>query len=633
MFIGVSRTKNKKTGEVYVQHKLFESYRTEKGPRKRPIMGLGILTVPRSEWKLLAHFLECELRGQPTMPGVYDKGLEQLANRLISTNNLSKAREEPKANPYEDEKPVLVYMSSMTTKARRSIGAELLCKKAWDMLGLSSILKKLKFSAISISLIMVLVFGRMISPGSEKHTIEWFRSRSALQELPGVVDLSKCGKDRFYNIADDLYEIKEKIEDMLFEKERELFPHTDATIFLYDLTNTYLEGHGLGNKLAKRGHCKSKRYDCPLITLALIVDDKGMPICSKIYRGNQSEPETMETMVEQMNKRLHGNQMPMTKPTVAMDCGIATDDNVKWLQENGYNYIVIRRGDESGEYRQQFENYRETFEVVSNKRSVYGDESTVYVLKAPNGLHNRSEETAKKEPELSRVLCYSEGKARKERAIYEKKDNPFLQDIDNFRRSISIGTIKDPTKIKDKLERIQVKHKKISTNYDASLTFEDDKVVGLSVARKQVEEKGLEPLFGCYVMETTHTCLSATEVWRLYMTLWHVESAFRSMKKSLGIRPIYHQHDDRTASHLFITVLAYHLLATIENQLSEKGDNRTWETIREVMTTVTRGTVTINSVSGKTYITRITDELEEIHKVIFDELGVKFSRNSILSVV
>ena len=530
MHICESKTKNKKTGEVYVQHKLVESYRTEKGPRKRTIMGLGTLTVPHSEWKLLAHFLECEIRGQPTMPGVYDKGLEQLANRLMSTNKLSKAREEPPANPHEDEEPVLVYMSSLTAKIRRSIGAELLCKKAWDLLGLSSILKKLKFSAVMASLAMALVFGRMISPGSEKHTIEWFRSRSALQELPDFADLSKCGKDRFYNIADDLYKHKEQIEDMLFEKEQNIFPHTDATIFLYDLTNTYLEGHGLNNKLAKRGHCKSKRYDCPLVTLALVVDDKGMPICSQVYRGNQPEAETMETMIGKMNKRLHGNQIPIIKPTVAMDRGIATNDNVGWLQRNGYNYVVIRRGDESEEYRPQFENYRETFEVVSNKRSVYGDTNAVYVVEAPT-------------------------------------------------------------------------------------------------------EKCAEPLFGCYVIETTHVSLSAAAVWRLYMTLWHVESAFRSMKHALGIRPIYHQNDDRTAAHLFITVLGYHLLATIENLLSEKGDNRTWETIREIMSTTTRGTVTIKSASGKTYITRVTDELEEAHKEIFDELDIKFSKNLVLTVI
>ena len=119
MFIHEYKTKNKKTGEVYVQHKLLESYRTENGPRQRIIMGLGTLTIPRLEWKLLAHFLECELRGQTVLPEVYDQKLESLAHSLISANKLSKARQEPIIKPSSDEKPISVFMSSLTTKNRR----------------------------------------------------------------------------------------------------------------------------------------------------------------------------------------------------------------------------------------------------------------------------------------------------------------------------------------------------------------------------------------------------------------------------------------------------------------------------------------------------------------------------------
>jgi transposase len=184
-------------------------------------------------------------------------------------------------------------------------------------------------------------------------------------------------------VADELYDNKERIEDMLFVKEREYFPHTENTIYLYDLTNTYLEGHGLNNTLAARGHCKSKRYDCPLITLSLVVDEDGMPICSQIYKGNQSEPKTMEDIMKRLLQRVYGSQIPLFKPTVAMDRGIATDDNVTWLRENGYHYIVIKREDNNEEYRQQFENGRNTFELVSSKKSIYGDENNVYIHRAP----------------------------------------------------------------------------------------------------------------------------------------------------------------------------------------------------------------------------------------------------------
>lgn len=45
--------------------------------------------------------------------------------------------------------------------------------------------------------------------------------------------------------------------------------------------------------------------------------------------------------------------------------------------------------------------------------------------------------------------------------------------------------------------------------------------------------------------------------------LTHLEAVFRSLKSELGLRPVYHQNTDRVRAHLFITVLAYHLVHTL----------------------------------------------------------------------
>ena len=628
MFIREYKQTNNKTGEVYVKHKLVTSVRTEKGPRQRVVMPLGTLTVPRIDWKRLAHALECRITGQQSLLQAHDADLERLALKIVSNNDLSKSlevlrdakQEEQEAQRKQPDRSryVPIDLGSVRMKETRGLGAEALCMKAWDMLGLAGILRKLKFSATSTSVAMSLIFGRLISPGSERHTIEWFRKRSALQEFTGVTDLSRCGKDWYYNVSDDLYASKERIEDMLFQKEREYFPHTETTIYLYDITNTYLEGHGLNNDLAARGHCKSKRYDCPLITLALVVSDDGLPICSQIYKGNQSEPETMETMMRRLFQRLHGSQIPMFKPTVAMDKGFATDDNVKWLRENGYHYIVIKREDGSEEYRQQFERERATFELVSSGKSVYGDVSNVYIRKEPVS------------DDMCRVLCISEGKSRKEKSIFENKGNPFLLDIEGFNKSIQKGNIKNPEKISNKLQRIIGRHGKLSKNYEVSFALDGGKITGISAVEKVVKP---EPLFGCYVIENSHASMSAGETWKLYMTLTRVESAFRSMKETLGVRPVYHQTADRSAAHLFLAVLAYHLLATIENLMTQQGDARTWGTLREVMSTLMRGTVMMRDDQGSTYHIRLSGEPEAEHQDIMCKLGISSLPETITSKI
>ena len=93
MFIREYKQTNKKTGEVYIKHKLVASIRTEKGPRQRIIMPLGTLTIPRIDWMRLAHALECRITGQKSLLEAHDADLERLALKLVTNNSLSKSLE------------------------------------------------------------------------------------------------------------------------------------------------------------------------------------------------------------------------------------------------------------------------------------------------------------------------------------------------------------------------------------------------------------------------------------------------------------------------------------------------------------------------------------------------------------
>ncbi|MCL1919434.1 MAG: hypothetical protein FWG14_14265 [Peptococcaceae bacterium] len=152
MFIREYRQTNKKTGEVYIKHKLVASVRTDKGPRQRVIMPLGTLTVPRIDWKRLAHALECRITGQQSLLKAHDADLERLALKLVSNNDLSKSLEiliETKLQEQEEllKKPdrsryVPIDLYSVKMKETRSLGAELLCMKAWEILGFCDILTR-----------------------------------------------------------------------------------------------------------------------------------------------------------------------------------------------------------------------------------------------------------------------------------------------------------------------------------------------------------------------------------------------------------------------------------------------------------------------------------------------------------
>ena len=107
------------------------------------------------------------------------------------------------------------------------------------------------------------------------------------------------------------------------------------------------------------------------------------------------------------------------------------------------------------------------------------------------------------------------------------------------------------------------------------------------------------------------------------MTLTRVEEAFRCMKSDLETRPVYHQIARRTKGHLFISVLAYHLLINIEYKMNKAGDPRRWSTIRDVLSTHQRSTVIIIDKKQRVHHLRMSGLPESCHSVIYNILKIK----------
>ena len=119
--------------------------------------------------------------------------------------------------------------------------------------------------------------------------------------------------------------------------------------------------------------------------------------------------------------------------------------------------------------------------------------------------------------------------------------------------------------------------------------------------------------------------MEAKELWQLYNTLRGVEDAFRFMKSSLGLRPIYHQKEHRVDGHLWISILAYHLIQNCLYQLQENGLNHHWQTIRKIMKSRVRVTMQAKTAEGRTLYHRSTTKAEVDQAVIYKTLGLSSS--------
>ena len=90
--------------------------------------------------------------------------------------------------------------------------------------------------------------------------------------------------------------------------------------------------------------------------------------------------------------------------------------------------------------------------------------------------------------------------------------------------------------------------------------------------------KQAEKLDGKYLLSTSDKSLSAEDIALGYEQPMEVERAFRTLKSTLSLRPVYHTKDDRIRSHIMLCWLALLLV-----QVTELETGMTWPKVRAEM--------------------------------------------------
>jgi transposase len=306
--------------------------------------------------------------------------------------------------------------------------------------------------------------------------------------------------------------------------------------------------------------------------------------------------------------------LPGMAPVLVMDRGIATKDNIKLLKAKKLPYILITRGPRNADYLETFENHSSDPEF----KSIIRNNKEIRVKK----VYNPDSDTAE-------ILCVSEGKKEKESAVRRRWTERASENLALLQSSISKGSIKLTDKIWKKVGRLEEGYAGLNKYFSIDVTADTSRpgyASELKFHEKPVfdiEEHDTNPLHGTYVIETVLKDKSAEDIWSLYMTLTRVEEAFRCMKSELGTRPVFHQIARRTEGHLFISVLAYHLLINIEYKMSKAGDTRRWSKIRKILKTHQRSTVIITDKEQRIHHLRISGQPEPCHSEIYRILKIK----------
>ncbi len=688
-------------GKKYYSYRLVTTYRNSQGKvRQAMLLNLGTdFDIPEENWKLLSDRVE-QLLDKKQQVQLFDlelpKKIESSAQRIVKLiikrqskfEAESKARKQVPPTESVEADYQSVDINSTRDNDVRFIGGEYLGHHAATQLELPKILEEAGFNTKQSNIAIASIISRLVVPGSELRSHNYLTEKSALDELLDT-DFSNLPLQQLYLASDRLLTQKDFIEASLYKRERELF-QLDEVITLFDLTNTYFEGHPQHDG-AKRGRSKEKRSDCELISLGVLLDGSGFPRRTKILPGNISEPSTLKDMLSDMNPNA----------TVIMDAGIATKDNIDYLKTNGYTYIVVRRDakliipDDSAqvlvkddlhnkvtvslvksddnevdlychstakeEQSKIFTNkmmqrleeelqklntglkccelHTELLYVVPNATAIILNTGEVYTnninnklsmiikldvnnLELPEFIYNDTlSKLLQNDIDFNSVLQKWTGQVRNKSKLLTGLRILFKGYVEDTKRN----STREYEKVLQKIGRLKEHYKSVAFMYAIEVIADKDKKNTTQIIYQKKEEQLKNKQSGIYCLTSNRTDLSASELWNTYTMLTDLESAFRSMKSELGMRPVYHQLEHRIDGHLFLSILAYHLLHTIRYQLKQENLHHSWDSIRNIVSTQVRVTTSMDLKDGGVVRIRKTSMATPDQAEIYRALNISTS--------
>lgn len=454
----------------------------------------------------------------------------------------------------------------------RSLGGAWVLDQLWRRLGIQAVLEKLlerrEFRTPVERLLFALVANRALAPRSKLAVEEWVAEEAA---IPG---LDEVAVQQLYRAMDFLLEAEEDIQREVYFSVAN-FLNLEVDLLYFDTTSTYFEVElpdEEAETLRKYGHSKDHRPDRPQAVIGLAVTREGIPIRVWVWPGHTADM----SVIDEVKRDLAG--WKLGRVITVTDRGFASEENLRTLQRAGGHYIAGER-------------------MLSGKPAV--EEALA---------HPGRYRTVRENLEVKEIVIGT-GEARQRYVLVR---NPFEAERDRIRREEILN------KLQEELQNLRYlpgnQHTKAvcalrdHPTYGRYLRQLKDGRLKIDRAKVKAEER----LDGKYLLRTSDDSLSAEDVALGYKQLIEIEDAFRTLKQTLGLRPVYHRLEERIRAHVLLCWLGLLLIRVAENETGQR-----WRRLRQKLERLEL----VEMVTGDGRITRRT-ELTSAQKAIFQQLRI-----------
>jgi transposase len=479
----------------------------------------------------------------------------------------------------------------LEVEASRTLGAVWLLEGLWQRLGIADALRGVlggrRFTTDVERVLFALVANRAVDPMSKLSAAEWACHDAAIPGLVGMDD------DQAYRAMDLLVaaDTQARVQEAVFFAAAHLL-NLEVDLLFFDTTSTFFqrEGEEMGpGAFRVYGHSKDHRPDLPQVVIGLAVTREGIPVRCWCWPGNTNDM----TVLKQVKDDLRGWRLG--RVVTVVDRGFASDDNLAYLTRAGGHWIAGERLRDNtadvaevlsrqGRYQQVRDNLR-----VKEVRLGSGDAARRFVLchnpeQAERDRIQREQAVARLEAELERIATL---RAKAKAAAGDRRRGAQQQADDHLKAECALRD--HPT---------------------LGRWLRQTPGGRLVIDRAKVRAEAR--LDGKFLLSTSDPDLSAADVALGYKNLLEAERAFRDLKTTLELRPVWHRLERRIRAHVLLCWLALLLVRVAERQSAQ-----TWRRINTEL-----GRLQLVTLSGPTGRVEQTTTLTTTQRNLFTATGV-----------
>ena len=442
-----------------------------------------------------------------------------------------------------------------------------------------------------------LVANRALAPSSKLAAAEWMNHDVEIPRLAATLTSASSDadplvdEDACYRAMDWLYDAGQVLARNIYFNVVDLL-NLEVDVLFFDTTSTYFEteyaDQGLyrtphGEVLADQataaaaaaiinanaksakdrveprsfrtwGKSKDSRDDLPQIVIGLAVTRTGIPVRVWSWPGNSTDT----TLIAQVRSDLR--EWSLSRIIYAADRGFASEDNRRLLMSGGDGYILGEK------LRSQTPAVKAALARPGRYAQVADNMGVKEVrIQAQTGTNDRF------------IVCYNPEQAVRDAVIREQ----LIAQLTELIAGTDKLTATRRAELRGKISTMPGLNRYLRVTPSGLLRLDKTKITA---------EANLD---GKYLLRTSDPTMSAADVALGYKQLLQVERAWRDMKSTLDLRPVYHRLEERIRAHVELCWLALLLIRVAENttQATWRDLRRTVDRVHAITYTSPEGTV------------------------------------------